>query len=145
MHLTRKQRYENSRPLILNHLNYTLQELQSLDIDVFVDIDVHITDLLHNYSETTTITAINQKDSRVLIESIRCPICNQPIQIDEHWDCYICKCYNQKKIYDVTSLSSPKLTERNNQLSKLLKDELFKLRTSSANINKIYQLEKEML
>jgi len=146
LHKTRRQRYEDSRPFLLNHLNYSLQDLNRLDINITTDINVHIVDLLHNFSGSTTITTINPSDSRILIESIECPICHQPVPIDKHWDCFICTCQNQKKIYDIISLSSPKLTEHECSLSILFQSEIKKLReTEDGDPDRIYNLQRGVM
>ena len=41
------------------------------------------------------------KQHREIIESLACPVCNNPMEWDSRWEAFICKKHGKKSIYEI--------------------------------------------
>ena len=141
---TRKQHQDLQKPLLLNFIPYNLQDLSSHTINL-CDLSLHLIDLLDDNTYSTTINSIDSSP-RNLITSIICPVCKSPITLHKHWNCYICSCNSKKKIFDITSITSPKFIPLQQSLLNQYNQEIQKLRnSSSADPEKLYNLQRKMI
>ena len=90
----RKQTWERTIPSLRNlGLGYQ-HDLQ----DSCIVLDV--TNLLDVNETSKTTRIVNLKDNDT-IEKIQCPDCKQPIKLNKHWNAFLCRCDNIKKVYEV--------------------------------------------
>lgn len=88
----------------------TTPSFRNLDLDHeykqgFDTIKIIVTDVLNikQGSFYSKINSIGEKGSIVLVTSVVCPFCGKPAQLNEHWNCFFCKCNeHEKKIFEIT-------------------------------------------
>jgi hypothetical protein len=67
-------------------------------------VDVIVTDVLEATEQeyVAKIHQITEHGATYLIESITCPLCDNPLIINRHWNCYFCECDEHgKKVFDI--------------------------------------------
>ena len=94
----------------------TLPTFRNLDIDIsyknkYDDLKISITNILDIEDKrfiTTKIKNISSHRSNYIISNIQCPFCGKNIKVNKLWNCYICECDNDKKIFEITGVLYPK-------------------------------------
>jgi len=54
------------------------------------NFDVSVTNLLNIADKSKIITNVNSIDEKGLILSIKCPVCGKDIELNRHWNAYLC-------------------------------------------------------
>ncbi|MEM0493459.1 MAG: hypothetical protein QXS02_05865 [Candidatus Thermoplasmatota archaeon] len=63
---------------------------------------VYVMDTLNpNKKIKAEIIKTSTRAQREIIESISCPVCNNPMDWDENWEAFICTKHGSKAIYEI--------------------------------------------
>ena len=93
-----------------------IPSFKNLKIDIeykegYEQLQLTITDIL-NIEERAMYSKIKNiccYGSNYLITNIQCPLCGKNIEINRHWNCFICECTeHEKKIFEIKKVSYPK-------------------------------------
>jgi len=94
----KKQKWEKTVPSFRNF------EVEFEEAQYFEQLRIIVTNLLDT-EETPRYSKIHSlrcTGSTFIMESILCPICQQPIFLNYHWNCFICNCgEHEKKVYEI--------------------------------------------
>ena len=90
----------------------TLPSFKNFDIDIdeaqyFEQIRIIVTNLLDSDEKPrfSRIHSLQETGATFVFSSIICPICRKPINLNYHWNSFICNCKeHDKKIYEISKV-----------------------------------------
>jgi hypothetical protein len=82
----KKKIWLRSEPKFINY-NITYQQIREIGIDRF---NLCVTNLLNIEDKSKITTIIDKVDKKGFITSIKCPVCRETIELNKHWNVYIC-------------------------------------------------------
>jgi len=111
-----RRREEQGIPLVRSLCGLSCNELKDSGIDIKQDGIVCITNLLDNTGGEalmeTKIHSIGGMKGRRIVNSIICPICNNVVQRNPNWNCFICQDESHSKIIlDIKNIKIPELVK----------------------------------
>jgi len=97
----RKQRWQKTVPSFRNF------EIDVEEAKYFSQIRIVVTNLLdaEESARFSRIHSLKEAGATFILESILCPICHKPINLNYHWNCFICNCNeHEKKVYEISKV-----------------------------------------
>jgi len=96
----KKQRWEKTLPLFRNYDIDPKYKTKAQSLRPIITDILDIEDGLHQ----TQVTTITQRGPKNIISHIVCPYCNRILKLNDKWNCYICECNEQKKIFEIVEV-----------------------------------------
>ena len=90
---TKKEQLEKGKPTFKN-LEIDYDRVNDKDINIVVS-DV-LSDIKKCYG--SLVLSAKKTGSTFIVTSIRCPICNKPVELNQYWMCFICQCPEHAKM-----------------------------------------------
>lgn len=97
----KKDRQEKQVPTFKN-LGLEYKQIEDKNIEIMVS------DILSNTEKDlkSLVLRVVPMGSTYIVDCIRCPICNKPVDLDRRWEGFVCqKCEtHEKKIYEILNV-----------------------------------------
>ena len=98
----RKEKADAEAKQIPNFKNLNIPYYLSQDCK---NISIIVIDILNNDKKAETkIDTVKKSGTNFIIEAIICPICGKTIQLNKHWNCFMCKpgdAVHKKAMFDI--------------------------------------------
>ena len=95
----KKQRWQKTVPSFRNF------KIDVEEVRYFNQLRIVVTNLLdaEENPRYSKIHSLREAGATFILESIICPVCRNPVHLNQHWNSYICECTeHEKKIYEIS-------------------------------------------
>ena len=97
-HKRKKDAVEQHKPTFKN-LGIGYKEKKKVIVNVY--------DVLHDDERgTSEVTETRSKGSDSVIKTIVCPKCGKQLEMNKHWEAYICECGDKKRIWVISNVEN---------------------------------------